>query len=180
MQIWIVLLRGVNVGSGNNKIIMKDFKLMLEDLGYEGVKTYIQSGNAVFKTAETSADKISEAVGAAIEDKFGFLPSIMAITKENFAQTLINNPYSEIVDDPKSLMISFLNQEPTSANFEKMDALQTDTERYSLKGTCFYFHAPDGFGRSKLAVKTEKLLGVAATSRNLRSVQKIMELAEAL
>ena len=92
MAAWIVLLRGVNVGGGkNNTIIMKEFKIMLEGLGYEGVKTYIQSGNAVFSASEMSAEIIKLEVGEAIERTFGFLPQIMVQKREEFRERLNSN-----------------------------------------------------------------------------------------
>ncbi|UTW58579.1 DUF1697 domain-containing protein [Kordiimonas sp. SCSIO 12603] len=181
MTVWIVLLRGVNVGGGkNNTIIMKDFKVMLEGLGYKGVKTYIQSGNAVFSTSGTSAGTIKQEVGEAIERTFGFLPQIMVLKREAFRQKFTDNPFPQAEDEPKTLMICFLEREPDAPNFDNMKELQADTEEFQLKGDTFYFYAPKGIGRSKLAEKLERLLGVPVTARNLRSVGKILELAEVL
>ncbi len=181
MTVWIVLLRGVNVGGGkNNTIIMKDFKVILEGLGYKGVKTYIQSGNAVFSTSGTSVGTIKQEVGEAIERTFDFLPQIMVLKREEFRQKFTDNPFPQAEDDPKTLMICFLEREPDAPNFDKMKELQADTEEFQLEGDTFYFYAPKGIGRSKLAEKLERLLGVPVTARNLRSVGKILKLAEVL
>lgn len=181
MKAWIVLLRGVNVAGGkNNTILMKEFKAMLEGLGYEGVKTYIQSGNAVFKAAEENATALKQQIGDAIQTTFGFLPQIMVLTRDELKNVLDNNPFRQAEDDPKTLMISFLGEKPENPNLAKMQALKTETEAYKLGQNCFYFYAPDGVGRSKLALNLERLLGVSMTARNLRSANKILELAEAL
>lgn len=181
MTAWIILLRGVNVGGGkNNTIIMKDFKVMLEGLGYEAVKTYIQSGNAVFNSVEDSRDALKTQVGEAIERTFGFLPQIMVLKRDEFRQKFTDNPFPQAEDDPKTLMICFLGREPDEPNFDKMRELQAETEEFQLVGDTFYFYAPKGIGRSKLAEKLERLLGVPVTARNLRSVKKVLELAELL
>ena len=153
---------------------------MLEGLRYEGVKTYIQSGNAVFGASETSAEAIKQEVSEAIERTFGFLPQIMVLKREEFRAKLEANPFPHAEDDPKTLTICFMTREPDVPDFGKMRELQAETEEFQLVGDTFYFYAPNGIGRSKLAEKMERLLGVPITGRNLRSAGKILELAEAL
>ncbi len=59
-----------------------------------------------------------------------------------------------------------------------LTVLQSGRERYQLDDGVFYLHAPDGIGRSKLAARAERALGVATTARNWQSVEKIMALTE--
>jgi len=47
LNTYIALLRGINV-SGHKKILMIDLRLLFEELGFQKVCTYIQSGNVVF------------------------------------------------------------------------------------------------------------------------------------
>lgn len=54
---YITLLRGINVG-GNGTIKMADLKQAIERCGFQDVKTFIQSGNVVFKTGEQDTGKI--------------------------------------------------------------------------------------------------------------------------
>ena len=61
MQTYIALLRGINVG-GNNVLPMKSLVSLLEEDGCQSVKTYIQSGNVVFKAETIDANKISEMI----------------------------------------------------------------------------------------------------------------------
>ncbi len=59
-----------------------------------------------------------------------------------------------------------------------LDSIKSRSESYTLIGKAFYFHAPDGIGRSKLAARAEKLLGVDATARNWRTVSKLIAMAK--
>ena len=62
-QVWVLLLRGVNVG-GRHRLAMADFRILLDSLGFQGVATHIQSGNAVFR-APADPD-LAQRIGAAI------------------------------------------------------------------------------------------------------------------
>ena len=101
-----------------------------------------------------------------------------ALFVQRMLETAIaDNPFpgDEALD--KTLHLYFLSERPTAPDFERMDAIKVDTESYRLIEAVCYLHTPDGFGRSKLAQRVEKLLGVNATARNWRTVHKVMELA---
>lgn len=63
---------------------------------------------------------------------------------------------------------------PTSPDLEKLMALKSPREDFRLIQQVFYLYAPDGIGRSKLAEKVEKNLGVPATARNWNTVSKLL------
>ena len=87
------------------------------------------------------------------------------------------NPYPEAVTEPKSLHFYFLDKPPSKPNWNAIEVAKLSSERYALKGSVFYLHTPDGVGKSKLAASAERHLGVAATARNYRTVEKLAELA---
>jgi uncharacterized protein (DUF1697 family) len=72
----------------------------------------------------------------------------------------------------------FLAKSPKKPDTRGLDALRTATERFELKDRVFYLHTPDGFGKSKLAARAERLLGVDATARNWRTVTALIEMAK--
>ena len=47
MPYFAVLLRGVNVGKGN-RVPMAELRNLLAELGYTNVRTFLNSGNAIF------------------------------------------------------------------------------------------------------------------------------------
>ena len=179
MQTWITLLRGINVG-GNNILPMKELRGLLNGLGYENVRTYIQSGNCVFETPTKDAGKLEDEIASAIEKRFGFSPHIFVLTLDALDEAIVANPYSQAHDDPKSLHLSFLAKPARDVDLDALEALKTDSEAFTLTDTVFYLYAPDGIGRSKLAAKAERYLAVPMTGRNLRSVLKIAELARGI
>jgi len=175
MDIYIALFRGINVG-GTNKLTMNELVGILEELGCQKVKTYIQSGNVVFKSNENDASRLSKSISNKIEKYFGFAPFILLLRPEEFEKILENNPFPKAENDPKTLHVGFLGSIPKEPNLIKLKSLRKENERFRLIGKAFYLYAPDGIGRSKLAANTEKLLGVSMTDRNWRTVNKIMEM----
>ena len=178
MQVFVALLRGINVG-GNNILPMQDLRDLLAGLGCADVATYIQSGNAVFRHSGSAA-KLSILIADKIESNFSFRPAVMVIAARLFADIAAANPYSDLADDPKQVHIAFLGAPAVSANLDRLQELASAGEEFILKGTAFYLYAPNGIGRSKLAAAVEKCLGVATTSRNARTVSKIGELLDRL
>lgn len=177
MPVWIVLLRGVNVG-GRNKLPMKAFAADLEAIGCQDVRTYIQSGNAVVRSSQRSAGRFQAAIAERIEAEHGFSPGVQVLTAAHLAAAIEANPYPDAVSEPKTLHAYFLASKPKGADLDGLARLQTASERFELTDRVFYLHAPDGIGRSKLAANVERLLGVETTARNWRTVEALAELAE--
>ncbi len=176
MTTYIAFLRGINVG-GKNRLPMAELKAYLEGAGFRKVRTYIQSGNIVFEHATAATPALADQIGDVVASAKGFRPAVVVIDRAALEAAITGNPFpgDEALD--KTLHLYFLSERPTAPDFEKLDAIKGRTESYRLKDAVFYLHTPDGFGRSKLAQRVEKLLGVNATARNWRTVHKVMELA---
>jgi len=86
---YILLLRGINVG-GKNKVSMKDLKASLEDLGYQNVVTYINSGNVVFDT-DDDLTTIKENI-AGMLGRFPFTIKHVILTKEEYLDEVSGLP----------------------------------------------------------------------------------------
>ena len=168
MNTYVIFFRGINVG-GNNILLMKDLKSLLEKSGFLNVRTYIQSGNVVLEGINTPTTELA----ANIEAKYGFKPELLILEKSEFESRVKNNPYHPA--EGKLAHLYFCNKTP-NPDFEKLDALKATTEEYELKDKTFYLYAPDGIGRSKLAAKVEACLGVPATGRNLNTINKISQM----
>ena len=176
MDEWIALFRGINVG-GNNILPMKALVAGMQGLGLQNVRTYIQSGNMLFQSDENQ-DALTGKTAAWTEENHGFRPKILLLSLGDMKAAAKANPYPAGEDDPKTLHFYFLAEPARAVDLKAMDALKSPTEAYRLTDSIFYLHAPDGIGRSKLAEKIERLLGVPATARNRRTVSKILEMAE--
>jgi uncharacterized protein (DUF1697 family) len=177
MKTYIALFRGINVG-GKNVLPMKELVAMLESIGAQNVKTYVQSGNAVFQSEETSAPTLSNTISITIKKRRGFEPQVLLLELEELQKAVESNPFPEAESEPKTLHVHFLASVPQNPDFDALESIKTERERFVLKDSVFYLHAPDGIGRSKLAANTEKLLGVSMTSRNWRTVCKVIAMAK--
>ncbi len=155
---------------------MKELVSILEALGCQSIKTYIQSGNVVFKSDEKDVSELSNRIRAEIEKACGFAPFVLLLSLEEFEKVVEHNPFPEVENDSKALHVGFLATVPEEPDLEKLESFRAESERFFLIDDAFYLLAPDGVGRSKLAANTERLLGVSMTDRNWRTVGKILDM----
>ena len=177
MSLWIGFFRGINVG-GHNILPMKELKRMLEGMGSEQVLTYIQSGNVVFTHEESRANLLELKIQRAVNSNFGFEPRILLLSAAQLKTAIASNPFPDAAQLPKTLHFYFLAEAAEEVDRNKLNELKSSSEKYSLVDRVFYLHAPDGIGRSKLAARVEKFLGVPATARNWSTVEKVLHLAQ--
>ena len=176
MQTFIALLRAVNL-AGANAVATEDFIHVLESTGLKNVRTYIQSGNAVFQAKEARAAALPARITAGFRRVCGCAPEVILLRLDELERAVASNPYSGADSDPKALHLTFLASAPKSPELANLEKVRQAGEQYSLKGQVFYFWAPDGVGRSKLFSRIEKSLEVSGTARNWRTVCKLLELA---
>jgi uncharacterized protein (DUF1697 family) len=172
MNIYIALFRGINVG-GKNSLPMKELVGILEELGCQNVKTYIQSGNAVFASRVKDSGRFSKIISTEIKKRRGFDPQVLLLKLEELERAITQNPFPEAEATPQALHVGFLVASPPKPNLKTLESLKRDTEQFQLIDSLFYLHAPEGVGRSKLAAKAEKLLGLPMTDRNWKTVCKV-------
>jgi uncharacterized protein (DUF1697 family) len=176
MKTWIALFRGINVG-GNNPLPMKKLATLLKNAGCSDVRTYIQSGNVVLRCPVTDAARLAKRIRAAVAAGCGFEPQVMLVEQEELERAAAANPFATAVANPKSVHLFFLAERPRSPDLRSLDRLKAGSESYSLKGEVLYLCTPEGFGKSKLAARIERALGVPATARNWRTVNTLLDLA---
>jgi len=174
MSDYVALFRGINVG-GKHILPMQDLRDILASAGCENVQTYIQSGNAVFSAAATAAF-LAESISTSIGDSFGFAPQALLLTADRFKAIAASNPFPEGENAPKSLHVAFLTETPVDPNLDALTELRADSERFALLDGAFFLLAPDGIGRSKLAAKVDRHLGVATTGRNWRTISNLLDM----
>ncbi len=101
------------------------------------------------------------------------------MSEEALADAIASNPFPDAEATPRTLHVFFLDARPVNADVESLAELRAPSERFHLADRALYLHAPDGIGRSRLAANVEKRVGVPATARNWRTVQKLWEMAQA-
>ncbi|OLE48023.1 MAG: hypothetical protein AUG46_04775 [Acidobacteria bacterium 13_1_20CM_3_58_11] len=176
MSTWIALFRGINV-MGSNSLPMKDLAALLQREGFADVRTYIQSGNAVFRSAARSANSLASRIGRAVHRAKGLHPRVVVLSVKELQTAVSNNPFPKAESQPKTLHLFFLSEEPLRADLASLNRLRSGREAFALRGKVFYLHTPDGFAVSKLAANAERHVHVDATARNWNTVTKLLEMA---
>ncbi len=181
MPVFVSLLRGVNLGA-HNRIKMDVLRGLYESLGFSDVKTYVQSGNVLFRTKDKDETKLRSRIEAAIEKKFGFRPDVVLRTTVEMRETVAKNPFSKRRGiEPEKLLVTFLTEEPSAEAKKKLAEIKTDPELIYLIGRDLYIYFPQGLARPKLPWMTVvKTLKTTGTGRNWNSVEKLLEMAEKL
>ena len=173
---YVALFRGINVG-GKNMIKMEALRQTLTRLGFENVKSYINSGNLVFDTAKANDRKLALKIHDAVQDEFGFDVSVMVRPMAEIEAIVAKDPFAGQFESHKDVHVFFLDAELTEEQRELLDAQACDTEIYDIDGR----HVSVLLKKSILDSAVgkgfiDKKLKVAATARNWRTVQKIVEL----
>jgi uncharacterized protein (DUF1697 family) len=174
----VCLLRGVNVG-GHAKLPMPAFRTLLEELGARDVRTYVQSGNAVFDHA-LPAEAVRLRISAALAEQFGLMPEVLVLGAPELAEVVAAQPFAH--DDPAdagALHVGFFVRPPgEDAALVAGDTGVAGRDEFVLGERAAYVRCPDGFGRTKLSGGYfERLLGVPVTFRNWRTVLTLAETA---
>ena len=178
MKTYIALLRGINV-SGQKRLKMADLRTTLQKLPFESVETYIQSGNIVFKTVGASITQLQESIKKQIGITFGFDVPVVVKLAHDFRQILRDSPYTEAVDiEAKRIYYTFFNNRPSQDAILNLDQSDYPNELFEITPNCIYLNCTNGMGKAKLTNNIiEKKLDVQATTRNHRTMVKLMEMA---
>lgn len=166
MTTYVALLRAVNVGG--TSLPMAVLRGLCEELGYDDVQTYIQSGNVLFDTAATE-DEIVSVLADALAVRLGKPVGVIVRTASELEATLDQNPFKE--EPGNRVVIMFL---PTGAPGDALDRVEAPGgERVAIHGREVFVYYPDGQGHSKLRLPFAK----DGTGRNRNTVVRLAELA---
>jgi uncharacterized protein (DUF1697 family) len=174
MKTYILLLRGINV-AGKNKMPMASLKVMLESLNIIAVKTYIQSGNVVFNTTE-NISTLEKNINKAIVETFNFEVPILIIETSKL-KIIINNAVFSNVENANSYFV-FLKNNPSEIFIENLKSETYENESFVITDACIYLSCTKGYGKAKCNNNFfEKKLKVQATTRNYKTMQKLLEMS---
>ncbi|MEU3607449.1 DUF1697 domain-containing protein [Streptomyces sp. NPDC035033] len=182
MTTYALLLRGINV-SGHRKLPMAGLRALLEDLGHGDVKTYLQSGNAVFTTGDdTPEDALAAAIEEAIEQRFGFRCDCLVRDGAYLAAVAEACPFPADELEGKQLHAVYCSAPVTPDRFAAVDAGAHAPEAFALGDRVVYLYTPDGLGRSQLAealLRPSLTKGLVVTARNWNTVRKLIGMTAA-
>jgi uncharacterized protein (DUF1697 family) len=176
MTKYVALLRGINVG-GKNVIKMETLRKIVSDLGFDNVKTYVNSGNVVFETKKTPDNKLATKIHDAIEKELGLDVSVMARSVDEIKEIIKKNPYEGQFDDHKYVHVFFLENELSAEQKQLLLANCSDVEFISVDGRTIYYMLKISIIDSALGKGfIDKKLKIPSTARNWRTVNKIAEM----
>ena len=175
---YVAFLRGINVG-GKNKVKMETLREICAGIGFENVKTYINSGNIIFETAQSDDKIIAEKIEKAIEDEFGLNIRTIVRSIAEIKNIVENNPFEGQFENDKDLHVFFLDEELSDEKRELLLAQANENEMFA-------FHPRTILCNLRISILDsavgkgfiDKKLKVSATARNWRTVNKVLEIAK--
>lgn len=169
----IALLRAVNVGG--IKVSMADLKVLLVNLGFEDVRTLLNSGNVVFRGKSKAGADLEKLLEAEFAKKAGRPTEFFVRTAEEWKSIIDRNPMTdEARRDPGHLLVVVLKRAPSDQEVESLRAAIVGPEIVQADGKQAYIYYPAGVGQSKLTAKLiEKHLGSPGTGRNWNTTLKL-------
>lgn len=181
MPVLISMFRGVNVGA-HNRIKMDALRAVYESLKLEDARTYVQSGNVIFRTKEKNTAALAKRIESAFESKFGFHSEVILRSAGELRKAIAASPFTGRRDvEPAKLLVTFLAGDPGPDARATLRSLKGHPEELHLVERELYIYFPNGAGKSKLPwASLAKLLKTTGTARNWNSVTKMLEIAEEL
>jgi uncharacterized protein (DUF1697 family) len=176
----IAILRGINVG-GKRKILMADLKVLFKGLGFENIATYIQSGNVIFDSNNNLSEiEIADKIEIAIKEKYDFDVPVIVTTHDFIQNAIHNNPFNKAAEtDIKQLHLTFLQTEPTAENLAHLHTFNYEPDEFNINKKAVFIFCKGKYHQSKLTNNFfEKKLKVRATTRNWKTVLKLLELSQ--
>ena len=173
----VALLRGINVG-GKNKLPMKDLAAMFREVGCSDVRTYIQSGNVVFRAGPALAQDISSVISELILERFGYRVPVVVRTAGELQEIVKVNPFVHSGTEANKLLVFFLADRPDQTLVDGLDPNRSPGDEFVVVGREVFLHYPNGVARSKLTnAYFDSRLSTTSTGRNWRTVNKLLEMA---
>ncbi|WP_391206549.1 DUF1697 domain-containing protein [Psychrobacillus sp. L4] len=161
---FVALLRGINLGA-KNKVDMKSLKVLFEEMGYENVRTYIQTGNVIFDNGVYDVS----AIETVLREKYGFDIPVIVRSREELEE-IQQHP----IFPKEQVYIMFLTNEVSDEHLATLDSL-VDDEFVVWNRKNIIINLSTNYHKTKFTNNFfEKKLGMASTARNQNTVNKIM------
>ena len=160
---------------------MADLKTLYESLKLANVKTYIQSGNAIFESAISDVYELKRNIEQKIEKTFGFSVSVFIRSSHAFKRIIDHNPFisNDSTEDESKYLVTFLSKTPSESTAETIQPFVKEPEAVFLRGKEIYLYCPNGYGKTKLSNSfLERRLDVTATTRNWKTIKKLYNLTK--
>jgi uncharacterized protein (DUF1697 family) len=173
---YVALVRGINNIGAAKRIAMADLRRIFEDLGFEEVRTLLNSGNVVFTAARSSADDLAASIEKAIAERCGVTPRVMVLKRREIAAAVEGNPLKSIAADPSRLLVMTFRDLKASAQVKPLLKERWKPEALALGGRFAYIWCANGVGESRVWPAVSRIVGDAGTARNIATMTKLLAL----
>jgi uncharacterized protein (DUF1697 family) len=171
----VALLRGINVGKAK-RVAMGDLRALVESLGYEDVRTLLNSGNVVFTVPAKRGGDPAARIESALENRLGVASRIIVLTSREVAEIVGVNPLAKVADHPSRLLIMVLSDAAARGRVEPLVGRRWQPEALALGARAAYLWCPKGSIDSPLMAAVGRAVGEAGTVRNFATMTKLAAL----
>ncbi len=175
----VAFLRGINVG-GHRLIPMETLQQLFASMGFDNVKTYIQSGNVIFGTGENVDHFLEQRIEKALQQALGYEVPVLLRTVAAVEEIVRHNPFeAELTAEKAKLYVAFLAKEPAKQAREALLVFNGEQEKYHCRDHEVYclLYKDVNNPRQRFALDTiEKILKVSVTVRNWATANKVLKL----
>lgn len=178
MPTYAALLQGVNLG--RRRVAMKELQGLLGELGFDDVRTYLASGNAVFRTTARDRGALADRISAALEVRYGFGVPCLVVTHAYLQKVVKDCPFATTGTEGKHLHAVFYSGPVPADRLAGLDPAGFAPEEFRTGEDVLYLHTPGGLGRSALVAAitraTRGARDVFGTTRNWNTVTALLDL----
>ncbi len=169
---WVALLRAINVGGRTVK--MDRLRALFEEMGFDGVSTFIASGNVLFE-ADVNEARHTERIERHLRDSLGFEVTTILRDAVELEAASRHDPFPGEAGGG-SRYVAFLREAPPAAVSRRIEALSNDNDRLRLVGRDIHWLTRGRFSDSTVTgALLEKTAGAPATVRNVNTVGRLVK-----
>jgi uncharacterized protein (DUF1697 family) len=178
MKQYVAIIRGINVG-GHNRVNMNVLREALIKSGLHDVRTYIQSGNIVFRYESSKKDQLPALITSVLKKQFNADVPVIVRDEREWQQTVSQNPFVGATEDLGKLLVSFLNAKPSPTVVRAISQETFPNDDFAVVGKDVYLFCRNGYGKTDIPnTYFEKRLVTTATTRNWKTVLQIARMLE--
>jgi uncharacterized protein (DUF1697 family) len=169
----VAFLRGINVGTAK-RIAMADLRKVFEELGYEDVRTLLNSGNVVFTVPPSRVKDHGARVEKAIASRLGVTSRVTILSGAELADIITANPLAATADNPSRLLLMVLRDQASSSLLAPLLKQRWAPEALVVRGRAAYLWCANGIADGALWLAINRIVGDAGTARNITTMTKIL------
>lgn len=175
---FVALLRGINVGKAK-QVDMAALREVFASLGALEVRTHLRSGNVVYGAGSKAPATKSSALEQAIEAATGVSCSVVVLTADSLRAVVEADPLGAVATDPSKYLVTFLSSAPSAAVVTAFEQTVVAPNQAVVGKDAIYLWCPDGVLAATGDAKFWQRHGIVATSRNWRTVIRLVDLSAA-